>query len=104
MLEWEVAALVNDCKKLGKRKAQHLLRALEWCETCFDAQTHYNSKFVRAQAQELQVHNPDAAPPCTAKLATCEMLAKLEELVFTAPTAVMRIWAGAHCCLAHGVL
>ena len=81
-----------------------MLRALRWIEGAFGVCTFHGSTFVLAQAAGSQSVEPGRSMPQPARTATIAMARKFEELVFLAPTPVLRCWAGFHCTLCHGVL
>jgi hypothetical protein len=100
--DFDVAAFLRGQAGRGKSVPARLTHSLAWFETVFGLDLHTTSPLVRSQS-----HPPDLlppAPPKQAKMVVVKMVADMEGFVRHAPTLPLRCYAGAFCCLAHGVL
>ena len=80
-----------------------MLQALAWAEKAFDVNLGLASPLVQSQRAAADTVANRAAPK-SAKIATTAMLEAMEDMVFNAPSPLLRCWAGVHAVLGHGVL
>ena len=100
--EWQVAAVLRDQHCFGKTRCVRLYRACVWAEKCFGMQLQTSSPLVLGQRSlPADVSTPAPKP---ARMARLEFIMAMERLTQDGLTLPMRCWAGAFCCLTHGVL
>ena len=105
VLEWDIAVYLQVKKGTSKRAPAAALRSITWLSNAGGFEWPVRSPLVRAQSV------PDAAvrseEDTIIKQAACPSLgnlAAMEDLVFSAPSVVLKIFAGFVCLLAHGCL
>jgi hypothetical protein len=100
----DVAAFLKDQSPRGKSVPQRVFRGLCWAERAFGFSLHTGSAQVRSQSSIVIFEEGVLADSVSAEMATLKMVADMEDLVTAAPSLPLRVYAGACCCLAHGVL
>ena len=94
--KWRVAAFLQDSRVKRTTHANRMLRALEWIQACFGVETHFSAVFVRSQVSG-RCPAGERPSPKQARMATVEMLAYFEEVVFSALSSILssdwRIWS-----------
>ena len=101
--EWDIAAYINDQANRGHSGPKKMLQALAWGEKAFDLNLCLTSSLVQAQRAAADTAVIRKAPK-SAKMATVAMLEAMEAMVLSAPSSLLRCWAGVHAVLGHGVL
>ena len=90
--EWCVAQFLKEQEARGKTASKTSFRALEWASRCFELDLHSRSPLVKAHSRPRQV----AALEHTivqARVVTVTMVNAMEQLVHSAPTLRLRIFA-----------
>ena len=101
--EWQLAAYLRDQWERGSTAPTQALASLAWLNKAFGLEFDVSSPLVRSQlSRKTSAVRPDA--PLQAATATPDAVRGMERLVATAPTLVLRIYAGAFACLAHACL
>ena len=98
----DVAAYLRGQSSRGSSVPSRLYHSLVWFEKVFGFDLHSQSSLVQAQSSPASVVAP--APPKSAKMVVAKMVADMEPFTSTAPSLTHRVYSGAFCCLAHGVL
>lgn len=101
----DVAAFLKDQIPRGKSVPLRVYRGLCWAERAFGLVLHTGTPQVRSQSSiVVDAGCEHLAESVSAEMATLKMVADMEDLVGAAPSLPLRAYAGACCCLAHGVL
>ena len=98
--EWDVAAWVTDQR--GESGPRRALQALAWAERALDLNLCASTSLVRSQRTASFSAKP--AEPKQARMATVDMVRRMEQLVTEAPSLLFRVWAGVFACMGHGCL
>ena len=101
--EWQLAALIEDQHHRGASGPRRMLQSLGWAEKAYGFSLGLGSPLIQAQRVSWTTER-GAAPPKPAQMATVAMLRQMEDFVFTAPSGLLRCYAGVMSLMGHGVL
>lgn len=99
---FDVAAFLKDQADRGPSVPLRIFRGIIWAERAFGFNLYSSSAQVRSQSS-LSLTVP-VASAVAALMATVKMTSDMEGLISSAPSLPLRVYAGACCCMAHGVL
>ena len=104
--ELSIAAFLKASRERGKSVPVRVRSALVWCERCLRVPIVASAKCFADFVQRLSksgVCGPNGSGPAQAPMLSPDVVAKLEDLVSSAPTAPLRIFAGVACLSTHGI-